>query len=179
MAVSARGRLVDDLTEETAVELANRVERMLVAMEDKTNATESPEKKHRYAAMFYGVNLYVAGWAHLRAGNNEQALRRLEESNQVTWFGRGIAQPLIAIAHHRLGRADDALRSFQKSGELLDRVLTESVEKSTGSPSIPWVDWIEFLLHHREASIVVKDHTPAIDQRIPQIEGFAEVAIGE
>ena len=140
---------------------------------------ESSDKKHRYAGMFYGVNLYVAGWAHLRAGNNEQALRRLEESNQTNWFGRGIAHPLIAIAHHRLGSSEDALHSFNESKELLERLLTESVEKSTGSPPIPWVDWIEFLLHHREASIVVKGHTPAVDQRILQMQGFAEAAIEE
>lgn len=179
MAVSARGQLVDDLPEATAAELANRVERMLDAMDDKTNSTESSDKKHRYAGMFYGVNLYVAGWAHLRAGDNEQALRRLEASNRANWFGRGIAHPLIAIAHHRLGRAEEALRSLQESEELLDRVLTQSVEESTGSPSIPWVDWIEFLLHHREASIVVKGHTPAVDQRILQMQGFAEAAVEE
>ncbi|TWT71532.1 serine/threonine protein kinase [Crateriforma conspicua] len=179
MAVSARGQLVDDLPAETAAEIAERVERMLGAMEEKTNSTDSSDKKHRYAGMFYGVNLYVGGWAHLRAGNNEQALRRLEESNQTNWFGRGIAHPLIAIAHHRLGRAEDALHSFNESKELLEQLLTESVEKSTGSASIPWVDWIEFLLHHREASIVVKGHTPAVDQRILQMQGFAEAAIEE
>ena len=127
--------------------------------------------------MLYGVNLYVAGWAHLRAGDYEKAIQRLKESNEVNWFGRGIAHPLLAIAHHKSGRAEDALRSFEQSQELLDRLLNDSVSKSKGSPSIPWVDWIEFLINHREASIVVKGHTPAIDPRLRQMEGIAETSV--
>ena len=64
-------------------------------------------KKHDYAHMYYGANLYVAGWAHLRAGNLEKAIQRLEESNREEnhWFGRGIGYPLLAIAYHELGRS--------------------------------------------------------------------------
>ena len=58
--------------------------------------------------MYYAANLYVAGWAHLRAGNVEKALQRLVQSNDAQWFGKGIAYPLIAIANHRVGRADEA-----------------------------------------------------------------------
>jgi hypothetical protein len=42
---------------------------------------------------------------------------------------------------------------------------------------MPWIDWIEFLIHHREASIVVKGHTPAADPRFQQLQGFADAAI--
>jgi tetratricopeptide (TPR) repeat protein len=127
--------------------------------------------------MLYGANLYVAGWAHLRAGNHEKAIQRLEESNEATWFGRGIAHPLLAIAHHGMGNAEDALRSFEQSQAFLDRALDDSVRRSTGSPSIPFVDWIEFLLNHREASIIVKGHTPVTDPRLQQMERYAEAAI--
>ena len=51
------------------------------------------------------------------------------------------------------------------------------MSRSKGSPAIPWIDWIEFLGNHREASILVKGHTPAIDPRLRQMEGFAEAAI--
>ena len=60
---------------------------------------------------------------------------------------------------------------------MLDRLLNESIGRSTGVPSIPWIDWIEFLLNHREASILVKGHTPAIDPRLRQMESLAEAAI--
>jgi hypothetical protein len=76
-----------------------------------------------------------------------------------------------------MGRADNALRSFEESQAFLDRSLDASVSRSSGAPSIPWIDWIEFLLNHREASILVKGHTPAIDPRLRQMEGFAEAAI--
>ena len=155
---------------------------MLSAMGDADNPVathESKMKHHSYEKMFYSVNLYVAGWAHLKAGNNERALQRLKESNEAKWVGRGIAHPLIAIAHPRRGNAEDAVSSFEQSQALLDRLLDESVEQSKGSPSIPWIDWVEFLINHREASIIVKGFTPVIDRRFRQMQSFAESTIVE
>ncbi len=78
-----------------------------------------------------------------------------------------------------MGNAEDAVRSFEKSQALLDRLLDESVQQSKGSPSIPWIDWVEFLINHREASIVVKGHTPAVDPRFRQVQSFAEATIAD
>jgi hypothetical protein len=194
-AVAIRGLLVGDISSSTAAELAVRVELMLSAalggngaagaasVKDE-KAASTPVKtaavrKHNYLPMYYGANLYVAGWAHLRAGKTEKAIARLEESNREEnlWFGRGIGYPLLAIAYHKLGRTEDALRSFEQSQVLLERWLDESVRQSKGSPSIPWVDWIEFLLNHRQASMVVKWHTPAIDPQLRQLARFADAAI--
>jgi hypothetical protein len=145
---------------------------------DIENKSVSHQKfQHKYASMYYSANLYVAGWAHLRAGNLEKAIQRLEQSNDAEWFGKGIAHPLIAIAHHRAGRADDAVRAFDQSQALLDRLLNESVSRQSGTPMIPWIDWIEFLVNHREASIVVKGHTPADDPRFSQMQLAADTAI--
>ncbi len=192
-AVAIRGRLVGEMSPSTAAELAEQVERMLSASRDgggkphrgvddeQDSGSRSPhafaKKRYRHLDMFYGLNLYIAGWAHLRAEDYERAIGRLEESNEAKWFGRGIAYPLIAIAHHKMGRAEDALRSFEQSQALLDRLLDDAVSRSSGSPSIPWIDWIEFLLNHREASIIVKGHTPAVDPRLRQIADFAEATI--
>ena len=109
----------------------------------------------------------------------EEAIQRLEESNgeNAVWFGKGIAYPLLAIAYHEAGREEDAVRSFEESQALLGRWLDASVSQSKGSPAIPWIDWIEFLLNHRKASMVVKGYTPAIDPRLRQMESFAEAAI--
>jgi tetratricopeptide (TPR) repeat protein len=139
------------------------------------------KKQNKYLDMLFGANLYVAGWAHLRAGNYEKAIQRLDESNseKEVWFGRGIGHPLLAIAHHKMGRAEDALRSFEQSQAELNRWLDDSVRHSKGAPSIPWIDWIEFLLNYREASILVKGHTPAIDPRLRQMESFAAAAIAK
>ena len=127
--------------------------------------------------MYYAANLYIAGWAHLRAGNVEKALQRLVQSNDAEWFGKGIAYPLIAIANHRLGRADEAVKAIEQSQALFDRLLIDSVSRQSGAPMIPWIDWIEFLLNLREASIVVKGHTPADDPRFRQMQLAAETAI--
>ena len=133
--------------------------------------------QHKYASMYYSVNLYVAGWAHVLAANLEKAIQRLEQSNDAEWFGKGIAYPLIAIAHHRAGRADDAVKAIEQSQALLDRLLNESVDRQSGTPMIPWIDWIEFLLNHREASIGVKGHTPVDDPRFNQMQLAADNAI--
>ena len=171
-----RGLLVGDLAPNAAAELAESVEQILSNAE--SNKPSSSDKlQYKYASMYYGANLYVSGWAHLRAGNTEKAIERLQQSNAAEWFGRGIALPLIAISHHRAGRADEALRAFHESQRLLNRLLDESVNRQSGAPAIPWVDWIEFLLNHREASIVVKGHTPATDPRLQQMELSADAAI--
>ena len=194
-AVAIRGQLVGEIPQSTAAELAERVELMLSASRSGggmrppgdngrrfpgSRPPKAMTNRHgKYLDMLYGANLYVAGWAHLRAGDYERAIQRLEESNSenVAWFGKGIAYPLMAIAYHETGRAEDALRSFEESQTLLERWLDDSVGQSKGSPPIPWIDWIEFLLNHREASIIVKGHTPAIDPRFRQMESFAEAAI--
>ena len=149
---------------------------MLLDVENKQSGFNR-KLQHKYASMYFAANLYVAGWAHLRAGNVEKAIQRLEQSNDAEWFGKGIAYPLIAIATHRAGRADDAVKAFEQSQALLDRLLNESVSRQSGAPMIPWIDWIEFLLNYREASIVVKGHTPANDPRLSQMQLAADTAI--
>jgi serine/threonine protein kinase/tetratricopeptide (TPR) repeat protein len=194
-AVAIRGHLVGDVSKSTAAELAERVELMLSGAfgatgndgdknsnDENSGATSGRatiRKKHDYAHMYYGANLYVAGWAHLRAGHLERAILRLEQSGmeENPWFGRGIGFPLLAIAYHEQGRTEDAVRAFEQSQALLDKWLNESISQSQGSPPIPWVDWIEFLLNHRQASITVKGYTPAVDPRLRKMEDFARSAV--
>ena len=57
--------------------------------------------------------------------------------------GRGIGQPLLAIVHHKMGHEENALHSFEQSQALLDGMLDDSVNPAQGTPSIPWIDWIE------------------------------------
>ena len=190
-AVAIRGKLVGEIPPPLAAELAEREEGMLATLrfggginrrgENNESGKKPPHAfaklQPKYSDMLYGANLYIAGWAHLRAGTYEKAVERLEQSNEANWFGRGIGHPLLAIAYHKMGRAEDALRSFDQSQTLLDRLLDDGVNRAKGAPSIPWIDWIEFLVHHKEASIVVKGHTPAVDPRLRQLEGFAEASI--
>ena len=70
-----------------------------------------------------------------------------------------------------------AVAAVEESHAMLDRLLNESVSRQSGTPTIPWIDWIEFLLNHREASIVVKGYTPADDPRFSQMQLAADMAI--
>ncbi|AMV30492.1 Serine/threonine-protein kinase PknB [Pirellula sp. SH-Sr6A] len=173
--VVTRALLVGEISQDKAAELASLVEHMLLDVENKSGSNK--KLQHKYASMYYAANLYVAGWAHLRAGNVEKAIERLEQSNDAEWFGKGIAHPLIAIAHHRAGRANEAVMAFEKSQALVDRLLNESVSRQSGTPMVPWIDWIELLLNHRNASIVVKGYTPTDDPRFSQMQLAADNAI--
>ena len=65
-----------------------------------------------------GVNRFPeAGWiryhlglVHYRAGRYEQAIERLDESMKVDpdWDALALTLPLLAMAHHRLGHAEEA-----------------------------------------------------------------------
>ena len=173
--VVTRALLVADISQDKAANLAGVVEQILLDGENKSGSNRKHQEK--YVSMYYAANLYVSGWAHLRAGNMDKAIQRLEQSNDAEWFGKGIANPLIAIAHHRAGRSDEAVKAFEQSQALLDRLLNDSVSRQSGTPMIPWIDWIEFLLNHREASIVVKGYTPADDPRFGQMQLAADNAI--
>jgi serine/threonine protein kinase len=193
-AVALRGLLVGELDTSAAADLAAQAEAMLSAApgfswplgpeHGKDQHAEEKEAKPSFTKlkhfpMYYGVNMYVAGWAHLRAGQLEQAVERLEASNNEEnhWFGRGIGYPLLAMAYHELGRTEDAVGAFDQSQALLDRWLEECVQQSKGAPAIPWMDWIEFLMNHRQASIAIKGHTPAIDAQLRQLTSFADAAV--
>ena len=58
--------------------------------------------------------LFALGAAHYRAGQDEQAIRRLRESMDVdpNWAARAINYPFLAMAYHRLGRHEEARRAL-------------------------------------------------------------------
>ncbi len=176
MSIVARAVLIGEPTPAKAAELANQVEQNLAQFEKRRDGPDNA-RKHTLSSMYYGVNLYVAGWAHLYSGNTERAIELLNQSNEADWFGRGIAYPLLAIAQHRAGRATEAVAAFEQSQVLLDRLLDEGLSRQSGTPSIPWMDWIEFRTNIRRASVVVKGHTPPSDPRLREMESAAEAAI--
>ncbi len=124
-----RGCLFADLSNEALVELAEKAELSLdmppwppadVARIPRDrqgrdgprrfefDPPHMPGPDHR--GPFLGPRLYVAGWAHYRAGDYERAIERLEESNTLDhhWPGGGLSYPLIAMSQFRMGQLDDA-----------------------------------------------------------------------
>jgi Flp pilus assembly protein TadD len=57
-----------------------------------------------------GWHLHALGLAHYRAGQYDQAIRRVRESleRDPKWPAQAVNWLVLAMAHHRLGRAEGA-----------------------------------------------------------------------
>src|SRR5262249_13226169 len=75
---------------------------------------------------------YLAGIAHYRAGQPEQAVRLLRASvTTPDWAGRALSYPVLAMAHHRLGQAAEARRALGEAAQAIDR-WTQEMYQSQG-----------------------------------------------
>ncbi len=118
-----------------------------------------------------GVAFYTAGLAMYRDQRYEEAVTHLNEAlTDDRWRHNQIVYPALAMAYQRAGDAEQAREAFATSQNELDK-LTRSIEQGpVGSLPIPWFDWIEFQLLHREASIVLTGFAPADDPRLRTIQ---------
>jgi tetratricopeptide (TPR) repeat protein len=70
-----------------------------------------------------GCALYVLGAAHYRAGHYEQAVRdcRRSQEEPAGWGGKALNWPVLALAYHRLGRAEEARKALSQAWSLAGR----------------------------------------------------------
>ncbi|MEW4562771.1 serine/threonine-protein kinase [Bremerella sp. JC770] len=157
-----RGQLVGEQTEEDLACVLQQAEQLI---HDQSSLPSG--EPTRSALMPFGVKPYLAGWAHLRLGNAEQAILRLQQSHTDVpeWRGLGIGLPLLAIAHHHLGQDEEAEEALELSKQLLDRSLDESIEQLNGAPPMKWFAWMELVIHYREAHRLIRGELPPADPR--------------
>ncbi|QDV58619.1 serine/threonine-protein kinase [Rosistilla oblonga] len=169
-----RGQLVDQPSAEVSAQLAVLGEQLLE--ERRLRPDGRPTRTSRIPR---GPKLYVAGWAHLRNGDIDRAIERLEESldESTIWPASGINYPLLAIAYTQAGRSDDAAKAWTLAKQSRDQWLDQSIETQQGTPPIPWFDWIEFLMNYREASLRLTGELPPDDPRLDQLKSLARGAI--
>ncbi|SMP59128.1 hypothetical protein SAMN06265222_106171 [Neorhodopirellula lusitana] len=169
-----RGRLIDNPSEQAAAEMAQQCEQLVDG--EVLNVFGRTRRRSR---MPFGAKLYLAGWAHLHAGNLPKAVERLEQAYEQdqNWGGHGIEFPLLAIAYHRMGDSEKALASLNRSSEQLDSWLRASLARHQGTPPIPWFDWVEFLLIHQEATELITGQQPPSDPRFAEQRELAQAAI--
>jgi len=110
------------------------------------------------------VEEYVAAWAHLRAGNEEQALKYLDSASQARGPSGDMVHSLRAIALHRLGKDSEALDALERADDALDRTIREKLESPDDRR--PWIDFLEMVLLHREATLEVSGQNIGLDPRI-------------
>jgi tetratricopeptide (TPR) repeat protein/tRNA A-37 threonylcarbamoyl transferase component Bud32 len=100
-------------------------------------------------------SLHALGTAYYRAGRPEPAADRLRESleAQPDWSGQALSWAFLALAHARLGHAEEARQWREKT----DRWLAQADEKIGAAAGFPDdvypADWLIAQLLRREAAV--------------------------
>jgi tetratricopeptide (TPR) repeat protein len=89
--------------------------------------------------------LHALALAHYRAGQFEAAIRRSEEALRVGWHAGSSCRVVLALAHHRLGHAEEA------------RSWLEKADRTSATTARVWGDAIEFRVLRREAASLIED----------------------
>jgi hypothetical protein len=127
----------------------------------------------------HGADLYVAGWAHFRAGQFDDAISLLEQAcaEDAGWRFRGVVYPVLAMAYQRSGQGDAARETLAAAERSINQWTLEMSNCPLGVTPLPWFDWIECLVLFREASIVITGFAPPDDPRLRVIEQRAQNAL--
>ena len=121
---------------------------------------------------------YVSGLAMFRAGRDKQAVELLRKSLTafpLDWTGRALSYPVLAMALHRQGNANEARQALQSATDALDGWTRTRYD---GEPTswvidhgasaawpIAWWDWVEFQIYYREAKRRIEGAAPVDDPR--------------
>jgi hypothetical protein len=105
-------------------------------------------------------------------GDLEQAGQSYPFSSDMT-----LPSPVLAMAHHRAGRANDAAAALEEAAATLDSWLDVMAQGSVESMPVPWVDFVEHLLLYREATKLITGASPEEDPRLAMLEERAHSAI--
>jgi serine/threonine protein kinase/Flp pilus assembly protein TadD len=125
--------------------------------------------------------LYIAGMAHYRAGDYEQAVTRLRQALAAdpNWGARAINYPALAMAYHRLGQAAEARQALAAAEKAIDE-WTDAMDKGpVGTMPILWFDWLECRLYYREAKRLLTGSLPADDPRLGTMHERALAALSD
>jgi tetratricopeptide (TPR) repeat protein len=122
-------------------------------------------RAEKYVTSNKGAAMYVRGWALLRAGRLDEAIRRFEESLTVQrdWPNSGMNAYGLALAHHRLGHPEEARRWLERAEAWLDRLdrtyAAGAPRVLSGQPevSVPFELWVYAQVLRREAAGPILD----------------------
>jgi serine/threonine protein kinase/Flp pilus assembly protein TadD len=125
------------------------------------------------------LHLYLLGLAQYRAGQHEQAARRLQESltaEPADWACRALSYPVLAMAHYRLDEAAEARQALDAAAATLDRWTRERYvaqerhwlnhQGAVAHWPVPWWDWLECQHYYREARLLIDGSAPPDDPRL-------------
>jgi len=112
-----------------------------------------------------GVHMYVAGLAYFRCGRYQESVDSLMRSRGERWPGGSLTEPVLAMAFFQLGDADAASASLQRADRDLENWITQFLADQQ-KPRMPWFDYVEFRILHREAHQLIDGSIPPEDPRL-------------
>jgi tetratricopeptide (TPR) repeat protein len=101
--------------------------------------------------------LHALGLAYYRAGQLEDAIKTLEESNAGNWRPLSRVQNgfVLAMAHHRAGNQKESRKWLERSNQTLELERQTSDERLIAR-KVPVPDWIAIEVLRREAEALVE-----------------------
>ncbi len=103
------------------------------------------------------LSLQTIGAATYRAGRYDEAIRHLDEGVKAQGKGGNALDWLfLAMAHQRLGHADESLRWMDKAGAWIDSSTKDNPKDETFGTRIDWQTWLALQVLRREAEALVK-----------------------
>jgi tetratricopeptide (TPR) repeat protein len=119
---------------------------------------------------------YLLGIAQYRAGQHEHAIRHLRDSIALFPAYPDLPNPILAMAHHRLGQTAQAREALEAAARTLDRWTRERYEKqavdwlhhrgATAIWPVTWWDYLECQHYYREAKLLIDGSPPPDDPRL-------------
>ena len=139
----------------------------------------NPLDHRRFGALPTGVGLYILGLAHYRAGHYDQAIDQLRASmtDDPHWRHKSIGYPALAMACFRAGKIEDAKDALNAANQALDEWTSSLLLAELGATPIPWFDYVECILLHREATLLLSGTPPAVNAHWIKLQERAQDAI--
>ncbi|RMF39368.1 MAG: serine/threonine protein kinase [Planctomycetota bacterium] len=101
------------------------------------------------------VCLYITGLSHLRAGDWQRAVQRLQQASELQhWPAHEIALSPLAIAYFRQGDTATARSLLLRAAQAIERAVDQhalAASEASGA-TIPWFDLAEMMMLYEEAA---------------------------
>jgi tetratricopeptide (TPR) repeat protein len=119
------------------------------------------------------------GLVHYRAGRYEQALGPLQVALRLDrhWWYAMTSQSILAMALHRLGRANEARQALTEAARNVDQWEQHQLGVVPGALGVIWWDVLEGVVLYREAKILLDGSPPPDDPRPLVMRGRALAAL--
>ena len=141
----------------------------LSAMAEKNMACEPNEPWNRTAL---ALALY-------RVGDFPQAVEKAEEAlrRHPNWLGGAGNNLVLAIAHERLGQAEQARQALVASERVMESWIQQMSTAPVGASPNFWLDWLECHILYREAKLQIDGQKAPDDPQEWEARGKALQAV--